>query len=89
MLLDHQNDIKQVTGELESQIGIFKDKNLELENYINKLVLEKEENEEKIKRLLLFEKEIKEKNLLIGKLKHEGKNLYIYIFSYFYSGNFK
>ncbi|KTW31861.1 uncharacterized protein T551_01122 [Pneumocystis jirovecii RU7] len=69
---NHQNDIKQVTGELESQIGIFKDKNLELENYINKLVLEKEENEEKIKRLLLFEKEIKEKNLLIGKLKHEA-----------------
>ncbi|KAG5519207.1 hypothetical protein PMAC_002295 [Pneumocystis sp. 'macacae'] len=69
---DYQNDLKEITGGLESQIGIFKDKNLELENYINKLVLEKKESEEKIKKLLLFEKEIKEKNLLIGKLKHEA-----------------
>ncbi|KAG4302281.1 hypothetical protein PCK1_001553 [Pneumocystis canis] len=69
---NHKNDLKQMTDQFQSQIGIIQDKNVQLETRINELVFENKENKEEIERLLPFEKEVKEKNLLIGKLKHEA-----------------
>ncbi|KAG4306565.1 hypothetical protein PORY_000553 [Pneumocystis oryctolagi] len=72
MIEDHQNDINQIEDEFQSKINVLQDKNLELETRINELIFEDKKNKQEVERLQLFEKEIKEKNLLIGKLKHEA-----------------
>ncbi|QSL64233.1 hypothetical protein MERGE_000388 [Pneumocystis wakefieldiae] len=69
---DYKIDLYEATNELQVKISTLSDKNTELEAQINGLVLEDEKDKKEIERLKVFEKEIKEKNLLIGKLRHEA-----------------
>ncbi|EMR11301.1 hypothetical protein PNEG_00330 [Pneumocystis murina B123] len=69
---DYKSDLNEATNELHVKISALNDKNTQLEAQINGLVLEDEKNKKEIERLKVFEKEIKEKNLLIGKLRHEA-----------------
>ncbi|KTW30814.1 hypothetical protein T552_00526 [Pneumocystis carinii B80] len=69
---DYKSDLNEATNELQAKIDTLNDKNSQLEAQINSLVLEDEKDKKEIERLKVFEKEIKEKNLLIGKLRHEA-----------------
>ena len=67
-----KKELRDMVETTESQLGAQKKLVLEAEIRSKEALKEKEELSKEVERTAPFEKEVKEKNLLIGKLRHEA-----------------
>ncbi|KAB5585866.1 hypothetical protein GE09DRAFT_1048897 [Coniochaeta sp. 2T2.1] len=67
-----KRELREMVETSESQVAELKKRAQEAEGKAAKAEAEKETLEKELERTVPFEREVKEKNLLIGKLRHEG-----------------
>jgi chromosome segregation ATPase len=67
-----KTELKEIVENSQSELATLKEQLEQVQSAETKSRTELEETKRELERALPFEKEVKEKNLLIGKLRHEG-----------------
>lgn len=70
-----KQELREIVESSDAQLEEHRKKLQEAEKNATEAIAKLEEAEAELKRALPFEKEVKEKNLLIGKLRHEAVTL--------------
>lgn len=72
MQVERKNELHDIVEKMQAQIDSLSEEKSALMEEATTLKTELESTKEDLERMLPFEKEVKEKTLLIGKLRHEG-----------------
>lgn len=75
IIIARKRELRELVESSDAQLEEVREKLRDVESQANKANTELKQTQAELERLLPFEKEVKEKNLLIGKLRHEAVTL--------------